>query len=259
MKSYYEEVSKTRLVRRMPVIIRIDGKAFHTFTRGMNKPFDDILINAMQETTKYLCQHVQGCKLGYTQSDEISLLVTDYDTLDTDAWFEYEVQKMCSVAASIATMAFNYYFEKYFDQKFGDEAICDVLLTSKDKKIKRHAGFSHLFSDTPNMAMFDARCFNLPKEEVANYFYWRQVDAMRNSVNMVGQAHFSPKEMNGKSVFEVRKMLEDIKDNWENYSIVKQRGTSVFKKDDKWFIDENMPILKGENRTYVDCWLEAKQ
>lgn len=106
----YEMVSSNSLTRRTPAIIRIDGKAFHSFTKGMNRPFDPVFRNAMAETMKELCQGIQGCVFGYTQSDEISLLLTDYSTLDTDAWFGYEVQKMCSIAASTATLSFNINF-----------------------------------------------------------------------------------------------------------------------------------------------------
>lgn len=104
MKDYYESRSKTRLTRRMPVIIRLDGKAFHTFTKGFKKPFDMIMVKAMQETMKYLCENIQGCVLGYTQSDEITLVLVDYNKLDTGAWFDYDVQKLCSVSASMATL-----------------------------------------------------------------------------------------------------------------------------------------------------------
>ena len=110
MKEYYEQIPKTKLMRRCPVIIRIDGKAFHSFTKGFNRPFDDVLMEAMQETMKYLCENIQGCVLGYHQSDEISLVLVDYQKLNSDAWFDYEVQKICSIAASMATMAFNKYF-----------------------------------------------------------------------------------------------------------------------------------------------------
>ena len=108
----YEGVAKTRLVKRMPVIILIDGKAFHTFTRGFKKPFDKMLMETMQETTKYLCEKIQGCVFGYTQSDEITLILIDYQQLDTSAWFNYEVQKICSISASMATMAFNKFFKE---------------------------------------------------------------------------------------------------------------------------------------------------
>ena len=109
MKNFYESVPKTKLIRRMPVAIRIDGKAFHTFTKGFERPFDEVLMRTMQDTMKYLCENIQGCVLGYTQSDEITLILVDYQKLDTSAWFDYEVQKMCSISASMATMAFNNY------------------------------------------------------------------------------------------------------------------------------------------------------
>lgn len=108
----YEAVPKNTLTRRTPVIIRVDGRAFHTFTRGFKKPFDDVLMRAMQDTMKYLCENIQGCVLGYTQSDEITLILVDYKKLNSEAWFDYEVQKICSIAASMATMAFNESFSK---------------------------------------------------------------------------------------------------------------------------------------------------
>ena len=93
MKEYYETVSKTKRTRRPPVAIRLDGRAFHSFTKNFERPFDEVLIKAMQETTKYLCENIQGCVLGYTQSDEITLILVDYKNLNSSAWFDYEVQK----------------------------------------------------------------------------------------------------------------------------------------------------------------------
>ena len=103
----YENIARNYLTCRIPTIIRVDGKAFHTFTRGMEKPFDRILMTTMQNTMKYLCENIQGCVFGYTQSDEITLVLTDYATITTDAWFGYNIQKMCSVSASMATLAFS--------------------------------------------------------------------------------------------------------------------------------------------------------
>lgn len=120
MKTFYEQIPKTRLMRRTPVAIRIDGKAFHTFTRGFQKPFDKVLMTTMQETTKYLCENIQGCVFGYTQSDEITLILIDYKELNTSAWFDYEVQKLCSISASMATMAFNKYFSENVDKYNSD-------------------------------------------------------------------------------------------------------------------------------------------
>lgn len=259
MKEYYENISKFKLIRRTPVIIRIDGKAFHTFTRGFKKPFDEILIKSMQETTKYLCEKIQGCVLGYTQSDEISLLLIDYKNLNSSAWFDYEVQKMCSISASMATMAFN----KAFAHEIAAQSkrIYTEYLTDKDSNY-----IDSLENAMNKGAMFDARCFNIPKEEVANYFYWRQLDATRNSIQMVGQANFSHKELQNKSCNDIQNMLLTQKDiNWNNISTYQKRGSACIKYEDcveypdgthvwrnKWKIDKEIPIFKNEGREYIE-------
>ena len=145
MKEFYEQVPKFKLYRRTPVAIRIDGKAFHTFTRGFQKPFDEVLIKSMQETMKYLCENIQGCVLGYTQSDEITLILIDYKKLNSDAWFDYEIQKICSIAASMATMAFN--------RSFRYNAEIEMVFT-KDEKYKET-----LLNAIVKGAMFDASIF----------------------------------------------------------------------------------------------------
>ena len=166
MKQYYENISKTKLMRRCPVAIRIDGKAFHTFTRGFKKPFDEILIKSMQQTMLYLCENIQGCVLGYTQSDEITLILQDYKTLTTDAWFDYEVQKICSISASMATMAFNRYFTNNVEEYY--YSIWDVVVEDWNAPEEEIEYCKILIDASDKGAMFDARCFNIPKEEVAN-------------------------------------------------------------------------------------------
>ena len=242
MKEFYEQVPKTRLVRRMPVMIRIDGKAFHTFTRGFQKSFDDILIKSMQETMKYLCENIQGCVFGYTQSDEITLVLVDYKKLTSSAWFDYEVQKMCSISASMATMAFNRVFSfNIFEVAGLDNTLLETYRKASEKG-----------------AMFDSRCFNVPKEEVTNFVYWRQLDATRNSIQMVGQANFSHKQLQGKSCNMIQDMLFTEKGiNWNDLPVVKKRGSACIKDSEgHWFIDENMPILKTTDevdyRYYID-------
>ena len=108
----YEQVTQVRLIRRMPVILRLDGKSFHRFTRGFEKPFDPVMLTAMQNTMQELCNCVEGCVLGYTQSDEISLVLCDYQQLDTEAWFGNKLQKLCRISASICTSAFQKYFRE---------------------------------------------------------------------------------------------------------------------------------------------------
>ena len=247
MKENYENVAKTKLIRRMPVAIRIDGKAFHTFTRGFKKPFDWILIESMQETMKYLCENIQGCVFGYTQSDEITLILIDYDKLETCAWFDYEVQKLCSIAASMATMKFN----KVFDEKTNDYWF-PQRYNIAEVKIGKY--WSALRKSAEKGAMFDARCFNIPKEEVTNLIYWRQLDATRNSIQMVAQNQFSHKELQGLSCNKLQdKLLTEKNINWNNYPTEVKRGSACIKNEEgKWFIDKEMPILKGTDRNYID-------
>lgn len=242
MKTYYEQVPKYRLMRRTPVAIRIDGKAFHTFTRGFQKPFDEVLGNAMVRTMEYLCKNIQGCVFGYTQSDEITLLLVDYQTLTTDAWFDYEVQKMCSISASMATMAFNTFFKNEVDKFYYNHCSREDLLFEKYYQTYRDAQYKG--------AMFDARCFNIPKEEATNLIYWRQLDATRNSIQMVGQANFSHSELQGCSCNVIQDMLHEQRGiNWNDYATRWKRGVAWTRTTS---VDYEMPILKGENRAYVD-------
>lgn len=260
MKTFYEEIPKTRLMRRTPVAIRIDGKAFHTFTRGFKRPFDEVLIKTMQQTTQYLCQNIQGCVLGYTQSDEITLILVDYQTLTTEAWFNYRTDKLCSIAASMATMAFNRIFAdkvkefiyndgENYENNSEEYRLCSVYKNAVNKG-----------------AMFDARCFNIPKEEVTNLIYWRQLDASRNSVQMVGQAYFSQKELQNKSCNDIQDMLMTQKGiNWNDFPTYQKRGSCCIYVDVQnpesisdgdrikgWVIDKEIPIFKGEGREYID-------
>lgn len=239
-KEYYENRSKTYLTRRTAVIIRIDGCHFHTFCRGLQKPFDPIFIKTMQETTKSLCENIQGCKIGYVESDEISLLLTDYDTLQTDAWFDYSVQKICSVSASMATLFFNKYWQKNIT-KTTDKEYYEVL------KKKSELG-----------AYFDARAFNLPKEEVTNYFIWRQNDATRNSIQSLAQANFSQKQIHSLNNSQLQDKLHEEKGiNWNDCKTVEKRGSCVVHVFDKsinrskWIIDEEIPIFT-QNRDYIE-------
>ena len=247
MKTYYEQIPKTRLVRRMPVACRIDGKAFHTFTRGFKKPFDKILMASMQDTMKYLCQNIQGCVLGYTQSDEITLILVDYQTLTSGAWFDYEVQKMCSISASMATMAFN----RAFADNASKAKLDGVFDGNPDSE-----GFKYWETIMKAMvkgAMFDSRCFNIPKEEVTNLIYWRQLDATRNSIQMVGQANFSHAQLQNKTCNDIQDMLMLQKGiNWNNFPVECKRGTCCIKTDEGWIVDKEIPIFKGEDREYID-------
>lgn len=241
MKDYYENRSKIYLTRRVPVLLRLDGCHFHTFTKGLKKPYDSLFIEVMQRTTKSLCESIQGCKFGYVESDEISLLLTDYDTLQTDAWFDYSVQKICSVAASMAAMFFNRHLKECALQEFDDKDYYNTLL----KKIEL-GGY------------FDARAFNLPEHEVVNYFIWRQNDATRNSIQGLAQANFSQKQLQGLNNSQLQDKLHEEKGiNWNDCKTVEKRGSAVIKVLDtitgrsKWTVDTEMPII-SQNKDYIE-------
>jgi tRNA(His) 5'-end guanylyltransferase len=173
----------------MPVIIRLDGKAFHNVTRGCEKPFDTAFIFAMECTAIQLMQEAQGCKCAYVQSDEISLLLCDYDRFETQAWFNNELQKLVSVSAGIASATFS-------------------------------LNWKHI-------ASFDSRAFNLPREEVCNYFIWRQQDWTRNSIQMLGQANFSHKQLQNKNCMEIQDMLHEKNANWADLDEHLKNGTFI--------------------------------
>lgn len=265
----YEKRNRYYLQRRMPVILRLDMRAGHSFTKGFKRPFDEVFIKSMQNTAKYLCENIQNCKLSYQQSDEITLLLVDYDKLNTDCFFDYRVDKLCSIAASMATMAFNKFFEKY---------VAEYRFSKWDGISKYEDGtleyIQTLLNAIEKAAMFDARCFNIPKEEVTNNFYWRQLDASRNSIQMVGQANFSHKELQNKSCNDIQDMLMTQKGiNWNDLPTYQKRGSccvrnkiviesdgvmataqlrDTSKSENEWIMDTDIPIFKGEGRKYID-------
>lgn len=216
MKENYEDRYRFKLIRRLPVIIRLDGKAFHTLTKQCDKPFDKDLSMIMIDGMKYLLDNIQGAKLGYQQSDEISILITDFDTLTTDAWFDYNIQKICSVSASMISSHINGGLKEYINStgKFNNKSW-----------------------------LFDSRCFNIPKEEVNNYFIWRQKDWERNSLQMLCRAHFTHKELCGKNKSSMHEMLYNININWGDLEPKWKNGVTVFRKADGKFLENNDNIF----------------
>ena len=249
----YEYVTRNYLTRKLPVIIRCDGKAFHSFTRGLKKPFDEIFVKSMQNTMKYLCENIQGCVLGYTQSDEITLVLVDYQSREASAWFDNNIQKMVSVSASMATVAFNNAFWNNFTDYINENQIDDLEFIEMMYRTK-------LWS-----AMFDSRVFTLPKEEVVNCLVWRQQDATRNSIQSVGQANFSHTQLHGKNCSNIQDMLMLEKGiNWNDYPTHLKRGSCCIKKPfkihegteqeairNKWVIDTEIPIFT-QDKEYIN-------
>lgn len=226
MKSY-EDVTRHHVLRRTPVIIRLDGRAFHTFTKCL-KHFDDSMETTpfsikmhqvMTATMLGTMSQVQNAVFAYTQSDEISILLRDWDKHETEQWFNGAIQKIVSISASTASVIFNHFFEE---------------------EVRPADSYSDL-------AQFDARVFNLPEAEVINYFIWRQQDASRNSVQMLGRFHFSQKQMHGKNNSQVQDMLMLEKNiNWNDIPTWMKRGTCALRNPVVGSADEFVPPILAD-------------
>ncbi len=206
MKQNYEDRYRFKLTRRTPVILRLDGETFHTLTRNCKKPFDTIFANTMGHVMLMLLTEIQGAKCGYQQSDEISILLTDFDTLQTEAWFDYNLQKMCSVSAGIASALFT--------------------------------------TDWGNTAVFDSRAFNVPIAEVCNYFIWRQKDWERNSVQMLAQSHFSSKQLHGKKQPDMHEMLHKKDVDWAKLESRWKNGTFIYSTETGWEVSHETIFMQ---------------
>ena len=243
MKSYEAAVG-TVLLPRTPTIIRVDGKAFHTFTKRIT-PFNDpssqfgpseMMHKVMMLTAQAMCSQMQNVAVAYTQSDEISFLLRDYDRLESQQWFGGKVQKIASVSASMAAAYFNYMWGQVFDEWQAG-----------------HIG---------DIALFDSRVFQIPKDDVVNYFVWRQKDATRNSINFIARKYFSHKRLHGLNTDQVQELLwKEHEINWSHFDNWKKRGACVKPNPDiyssvaAWVHDDNIPVFT-QDRHYIGNFVE---
>lgn len=231
MKSFYENITRTYLPRRTYTIIRIDGKAFHTYTKGLKRPFDEDLIGDMDKTAIYLCKNIPGAKLAFVQSDEISIVVTDFDTLQTQAWYDGNIQKIVSISASMATSKFNQLRTLHL---FGQVA-CEVsfpCLSLEDFEAMK-------------LAEFDSRTFTIPfRGEVINYLIWRQQDTVRNSIQSAAQSMYPRKELDCKNQNDMQEMIFQKGVNWNDYDAKYKRGRLIYKQE---ISEENAEIVNTKN------------
>lgn len=192
MKEFYEDRARYKLIKKTPVIMRLDGRAFHTLTKDMEKPFDETFRTAMEQTARMLLSEISGAKCAYIQSDEISILITDFDRKATEAWFDYNIQKMTSIASALAST----YFAKWYN------------------------------------GIFDCRVFNIPETEVKSYFIWRQRDWERNALQMVARSYYGPKALNKKKKLELIKMLQDKKVDYDAIADKWRFGSFITKTEE---------------------------
>jgi len=250
MKSY-EDSYRITLPIRMPVILRIDGKAFHTYTKGCKRPVDKGLVDCMDETAKYLCKNIQGAQVAYVQSDEISILLNNYQEIDTQSWFDNNLQKMVSISASMASVAFTMnswriwgYDEQDYD---GNECGSPIL----------------------KPAYFDSRAFVMPESDVCNYFLWRQQDATRNSVQMLARTLYSHKQLENKANAELQELCFQKGTNWNDCPTTQKRGRCIVKQTtlkegknpktgevfmsqrSEWVVDTEIPVF-SQDRNYIN-------
>lgn len=246
----YESVTRFTLPRRTYTILRVDGRAFHSWTRGLDKPYDQNFMQCMDVAAIRLCEDIPGAQFAYVQSDEISILVVDFININTEPWFEGNVQKWASVSASVATMAFNQQVAKYHENP-----------TTAIGLLRKIGG------KEPN-AVFDSRVFIIPDLiEVENYFVWRQQDAERNSIMMLARAHASHKQLAGKKRAEQHEIIHKAGDNWAKHPTDFKHGRMVrriAKGDDilkiaksvangnysSWRVDKETPIFTRQ-RAYL--------
>ena len=267
MKDNYENRYRFYLTRRTPVIIRLDGKTFHSFTKGFDRPFDKVLYRTMSKTGLELCKNIQGSKIAYIQSDEISILLTDYDKLTTSAYFDYNINKINSVTSSMATLYFNKIFREEINSfseeihneelKLRNRPIIEQYEFYQLEEIKKMDKLLETYKSRIDLALFDCRCFNIPESEVANYFIWRQLDATRNSIEMFGQKYYSANQLKGVTCNQIQEMLfQDHKINWSNNPAYIKRGISIIrdKELNNWKLDEDIPEFT-KDRDYIESLL----
>jgi tRNA(His) 5'-end guanylyltransferase len=235
MKSY-ENCFRPFFPQRLPVILRVDGKAFHTYTKKCAKPFDDKLIEVMNLTAIELCSNIMGAKLAYIQSDEISILIHGYETIETQPWFGGNVNKMISISSAMASVAFTMNSPKLWDGEI-------------------------------RPVLFDSRAFVIPERDVCNYFIWRQQDWTRNSVQTLARSLYSHNECEDKNNSQLQEMTFAKGHNWNDLETRYKRGRCAIKVGVqlpngvyryKWTIDNEIPIFTQE-RDYIESFFDPKE
>lgn len=244
----FEDAFRNYLPNHFPVIVRVDGKAFHSLTKNAEKPFDFDIEHLMDHAALELCRQVQNVQIAYIQSDEISLLLHPYKKQTSQAWFDNNIQKIVSVSAAIATAAFNK--EAY-------------------ERSRNNGGPGSINQKFGNKlpALFDSRAFIVPEYEVVNYFIWRQNDAKRNSISMLARSLYSHKELKGKNNKEMMEMTLQKGKDWNALKLKHQRGRCVRKISStedgenfraKWTIDNEIPVF-SQCRDFIQQFVGHKE
>lgn len=249
---------------RKPIMLRVEGKSFRVFTQGLEKPFDYVLMETMLDTMKYLCEHIPGCVFGYTQSDEIVLILSNDTAFVTDTWLKYSIQEISNATSSMATLAFNMFFR--------DNAEAALQYADTESSIERCMDFNfRQYEKKFDTARFDACGLFIPQEEICNCLISCQRDAIYNSIISVGQANFSQEQLHGKHYIMIKDMLwSEKRIKWDDFPSIYKKGSCCYcntgqitgfdpQNDGRsvdvtrniWVIDREIPFFSKE-RNFVE-------
>ena len=240
---YYRGLSDYKLLPNSYVLVMLDGRSFsHMVKNKFLKPFDDNFIRMMNETAEYVCKNVQGCKFAFVQSDEISLVLTDFDTPTTDAFFSNRLCKMQSIIASLATAKFNqlmasYHFDKMWDEGYPPDLSVDDICNK--------------IEELP-LYQFDCKCWNVPTyNDVFAWILYRQNDCIKNSKQQTAQTCIPHKELLGKNTDEQIALLKETKGiDWNLFPNDRKYGRFIWKEEVQLVSDDGYQYTRHMWKTH---------
>ena len=241
---YYRSLSDYKLLPNSYVIVMLDGRSFsHMIKNKFLKPFDDNFIRMMNETAEYVCKNVQGCKFAFVQSDEISLVLTDFDTPTTDAFFSNRLCKLQSIIASLATAKFNqlmtsYHFDKMWDEGYAPDLSVDNICNK--------------IEELP-LYQFDCKCWNVPTyNDVFAWLLYRQNDCIKNSKQQTAQTCLPHKELLGKNTDEQIALLKETKGiDWTLFPNDRKYGRFIWKEEVQLVSDDGYQYTRHMWKTHA--------
>ena len=260
-KSMFEDMSYMFLKRNSPAIIMIEGEDYREFVSKFQKPFDPLFTDTMQQTLKYMCENIPCCIFGYTKEFEVTILLLPPKDISEKTWFGRDVQKITSMAASMATVKFNKYFEK--------TAKSYVMAGNNFDETRKLSAMQGYVNAIDKGAFFTAKCFNIALNDIPEYIYKQQKESIHTGVQLMGRTYFSEEELRGKTQADIQFMVFDKAGiNFDSYLPENKRGSACVRshraeemlehmgiEDELWEINKDVPVLKPENREFINLIL----
>lgn len=249
----YEESSVQKLTAKIPVFVKLNVCSYRPATKDLNKPYDEIFAKSMQHTMKRICEEAHGAIFAYSNFDEITVILTDYHKPNSNAWFGYDVQKLCSIVSSVATIEFNMEFRRLVDE-----------FKQKYNGARKEEKLSAYKNTADSYIKFSAVCFNVPENRVCDMMYLIQKECTKNVIQSIGRMYFENSDLVGKCNDEVLEMLrENFGIDWLSLPVELKRGVACtkgvnpFSKKKDWCIDKHMPLLVEFNQDYIQKILDS--